>query len=161
MNAVFWIVLGLIYANIAEWFLHKHVLHNLGKRKDRLGKLFSFHWSIHHRYCRKYNFYDPDYSNTLWAHLKSGEVVGLFLVALIHAPLLLIIPWFVIGAYIHIVGYYVVHRYSHINPKWGRKWLPWHWDHHMGRDQDCNWCVTYPLADYLFGTRDPMVNRQK
>ena len=29
----FFIVLGLVYANILEWLIHKHVLHGLGKSK--------------------------------------------------------------------------------------------------------------------------------
>jgi len=40
-------------------------------------------------------------------------------------------------------------------PKWGRYFYPWHWDHHMGKDQDCNWGVTIQWVDKLMGTRKP------
>ena len=38
---------------------------------------------------------------------------------------------------------------------WAREHLPWHYDHHMGPDQDANWCVTRPWFDQLMGTRRP------
>ena len=44
-------------------------------------------------------------------------------------------------------------RRAHLDPEWAREHLPWHYDHHMGRDQNANWCVTYPLFDYVMGTR--------
>ena len=50
--------LGLLYANAGEWLIHKYVLHGLGKKKK---SFFSFHWSEHHRACRKHDFFDPDY----------------------------------------------------------------------------------------------------
>ncbi len=31
--------------------------------------------------------------------------------------------------------------------------MPWHYDHHMGKDQNSNWCVTHPLFDMVLGTR--------
>ena len=40
------------------------------------------------------------------------------------------------------------------DPAWMRRYLPWHYDHHLGRNQHANWCVTYPLADYVLGTRE-------
>ena len=39
--------------------------------------------------------------------------------------------------------------------------MPWHYDHHMGLDQDQNWCVTWPLMDHLFGTRVKWVGTEK
>ena len=30
-----------------------------------------------------------------------------------------------------------------------------HYDHHMGADQDANWCVTRPWFDWIMGTRKP------
>lgn len=50
-------------------------------------------------------------------------------------------------------NYYRVHKRSHLDPEWGYKYLPWHYDHHMAPDQDKNWCVTFPLWDYVMGTR--------
>ena len=38
-----------------------------------------------------------------------------------------------------------------------REHLPWHYDHHMGPNQEANWCVTRPWFDYVMGTREPYV----
>ena len=37
--------------------------------------------------------------------------------------------------------------------------LPWHVDHHMGRNPDLNWGVTRPWFDLLLGTRESMDDR--
>jgi hypothetical protein len=31
--------------------------------------------------------------------------------------------------------------------------MPHHYDHHMGSNQDANWCVSYPWFDWILGTR--------
>ena len=33
--------------------------------------------------------------------------------------------------------------------------MPHHYDHHMGKNQDANWCVTHPFFDWVMGTREP------
>jgi sterol desaturase/sphingolipid hydroxylase (fatty acid hydroxylase superfamily) len=58
-------------------------------------------------------------------------------------------------------GYYLVHKKSHLDPEWARKHLPWHYDHHMGPNQDANWCVTLPLFDHLMGTREHYVGTER
>ena len=53
----------------------------------------------------------------------------------------------------------------------GKKYVPWHYDHHMGKNQDANWGVTTDWVDKLAGTKsshpskyddrkacDPMIN---
>jgi sterol desaturase/sphingolipid hydroxylase (fatty acid hydroxylase superfamily) len=54
-----------------------------------------------------------------------------------------------------IALYYRRHKRSHEDPGWAREHLRWHYDHHMGPDQDCNWCVTFPWFDHVMGTRVP------
>ena len=49
--------------------------------------------------------------------------------------------------------YLLIHNISHKYPEFSKKYIRWHYDHHMGKNQNKNWCVTYPLADYLLGTR--------
>jgi sterol desaturase/sphingolipid hydroxylase (fatty acid hydroxylase superfamily) len=44
-----------------------------------------------------------------------------------------------------------------LDPEWARKVVPWHVDHHLGPDQDKNWCVTKPWFDWVMGTRVPYV----
>lgn len=146
-----WFILGLIYANFAEWTIHKYILHKLGKKKKNM---WNFHWKEHHKNAKRCYFFDFDYLEPFskW-NAKTKEIVGLLFLAATHIPLLYLVPPFVIATYIHIVVYYFVHRWAHLNPESARSYLKWHWDHHMGSNQDANWCVTYPLADYILGTR--------
>ena len=44
---------------------------------------------------------------------------------------------------------------------WARENLPWHYDHHMGPDQNANWCVTKPWFDHVMGTRKPYLGTEK
>lgn len=37
--------------------------------------------------------------------------------------------------------------------EWAKKHVPWHYDHHMGKNQDANWGVTTDWVDKLLGTR--------
>ena len=147
-------VTGLIAANAAEWYIHKYWLHEKAKQKDSFWR---FHWAIHHKTVTQNEFYDPDYQKTIlevW-NPHSKEAASLLGGALAVAPLFPLFPGFTLGVWTSVANYYRVHRKSHENPEWGYKNLPWHYDHHMGRDQDKNWCVTFPLWDYVMGTRVP------
>ena len=62
-------------------------------------------------------------------------------------------PFFVATVWACSVNYYRAHRRAHLDPRWAREHLPWHYDHHMGRNQNANWCVTHPFFDNLMGTR--------
>jgi len=144
---------GLVYSNAAEWVVHKYVLHGLGRKK---GTHWSFHFHEHHKNVRKSGGYDPVYAKPMReAPAKSKEALGLIQGAILVSPVLLISPGFVFANWLHSAGYYVVHKKAHLDPEWAKKWLPWHVDHHMGPDQDMNWCVTYPLFDWIMGTRKP------
>lgn len=141
---------GMLYVNFLEWAAHKYLLHGLGKKK---GSLFSFHW-FHHRLCRTNHYYDLEYKDPWWSRWsRSKEVMGLFFLFLIHSPILLISIPFYAGASFQGFLYYFLHSKSHMNPEWTKKWMPWHYDHHMGKNQNFNWCVTYPFWDYVFRTR--------
>jgi sterol desaturase/sphingolipid hydroxylase (fatty acid hydroxylase superfamily) len=59
------------------------------------------------------------------------------------------------------INYYRVHKRAHLDPAWARTNLPWHYDHHMGPEQDANWCVTRPWFDDLLGTRRPYLGTDK
>ncbi len=47
------------------------------------------------------------------------------------------------------------------DPEWGKEHLPWHYDHHMGPNQDSNWCVTKPWFDDLLGTRERYLGTER
>jgi sterol desaturase/sphingolipid hydroxylase (fatty acid hydroxylase superfamily) len=153
------IPLGLAYANAGEWLIHKHILHGLGKRR---GSFWSFHWHEHHRAARKYDHYDPDYRRSLlgW-NAQTKEAIGLVGLGLLHLPLFPVAPFFTGTLCYSLVNYYRVHKRAHLDPTWARAKLPWHYDHHMGPDQDANWCVTRPWFDRILGTRRPYLGTEK
>ena len=146
-----WIPAGLFFANLIEWVFHRFILHGLGKRKN---SWWAFHWS-HHSTARKYNYFDADYSAEPWSSKAMGREtlalgVGAVLVGFLFWQVSIILT---LTLWYSIANYYRVHRRSHLDTEWARVNLPWHWDHHMGKNQNANWCITKPWCDNLFGTR--------
>lgn len=152
------VLVATVYANLFEWLWHKHVYHGLGKKKK---SWFSGHWRDHHRVVRKSKGFDLSYNNRLFVGKDPTlEAVQLFVAASLHLPLLPLAPAFVATLYFHALMYFVLHRKSHLDPEWAKKYLPWHYDHHMGKNQDANWCVTYPLWDHILRTREHFINKK-
>ena len=151
--------LGLLYANAGEWLIHKHWLH--GRGKDRQS-FWAFHFFEHHQASRKHVMIDSDYERSVvgW-HGQGKEAAMLALAAVAHAPLLPVAPGFTAGVWISMALYYSRHKRSHQDRDWAREHLPWHYDHHMGPDQDCNWCVTFPWFDHVMGTRVPYAGTER
>jgi hypothetical protein len=139
------------YANAGEWFIHKYVLHGLGKNRK---SFWAFHWHDHHNKARRHDMLDDQYTRSLlnWEP-QTKELVALGALAVTHLPLLPIAPFFTSTLLYCAARYYVMHRRAHLDPDWAKEHLPWHWDHHMGRDQNQNWCVTNPWFDHVMGTR--------
>lgn len=149
------IPLGLLYANASEWLIHKYVLHEGGRKK---GGFWQFHWVEHHRAVRLNEYRDPDYQRSVFGwHAQGKEALMLAIGAAAHLPLLPIAPFFTATVVWSAYDYYRKHKRSHEDPEWAREHLPWHYDHHMGPDQDKNWCVTHPWLDVIMGTRVPYV----
>jgi sterol desaturase/sphingolipid hydroxylase (fatty acid hydroxylase superfamily) len=147
------ITLGVIIANLFEWIIHRYVLHGLGKRKD---SNWASHWSVHHRRSRQNDHFDKDYLAVTEGGMNEGarEILGLIGLSLIQVPTFLLFPWYAGTTIFMAYAYFLVHRKSHLNPEWAKKWVPWHYDHHMGKNQDANWGVTLPIWDYILGTRE-------
>ncbi len=154
MNALLQLLgipLALVYANATEWLIHKHLLHGVGKSK---ASFFSFHWHEHHRAARRGGMFDPQYVRPLLTWSPQGkEALSVLGLALAHSVLLPFAPLFVLAVWLSAARYYFVHRRAHMDPEWGRRHVPVHWDHHMGKDQNANWCVTSTWFDDLMGTR--------
>ena len=145
------VVAGLLYANAVEWAVHRYVLHGLGKRK---GSLWSFHWHEHHRNSRRYDMRDPGYETPLLDWNGHGkEVAGIALLMVVHAPLWFVSRSFTAAVLFSGVNYLHRHKKCHLDPEWAKKHMRSHYDHHMGKDQDANWCVSYPWFDWIMGTR--------
>lgn len=145
------IPLGLAYTNAGEWLIHKYLLHGRGKHKS---SFWSFHWHDHHNASRKYDMYDPQYEDTLFSWSpQTKEVVALLGAAAVHVPLLPIAPFFAGTVLWRMWKYYEIHKKAHLDPEWAKEHLPWHVDHHLGKNQNLNWCVTHPFFDWVMGTR--------
>ena len=146
------IPLGWLYINASEWFIHKHVLHGLGRSKK---SFWAFHWHDHHRESRRRGMADVQYEGKLFRKwdAQTKEATALLAGALVHLPLLPVAPFFTGTVWYRMWRYYHVHKRAHLDPEWAREHLPWHYDHHMGRNQNANWCVTHPFFDNLLGTR--------
>jgi hypothetical protein len=146
------VVAGLAVTNIGEWFIHKYVLHVLGRKKS---SFWAFHWYQHHRSARRTKMVDPLYvAEAQGQHVSSRERMSLLIGALLGGAVLLVwAPAFVLTVWYRMYRYYVVHRRSHLDSEWAKTNLPWHYDHHLGKSQNANWCVTHPWFDYVMGTR--------
>ena len=149
IEAVAQIIVGYLYETLLEWVIHKYILHGLGKNKN---SWFSFHWYSHHKACRKNKNFDSSY-NTFLSSSVIKEITGLCLLAVLHIPLYFVGPYFYFTLLFCTLRYFYVHQKSHLNVDWGKKYFPWHHEHHMGKDQDANWGVTTPLWDVFLGTR--------
>lgn len=144
-------LLGLFVANAGEWSIHKYILHGLGKHKN---SIWAYHWREHHEVCFKNVMIDEGYQYFRFGwNTQTKEFVFMFVAVLSQLPFINIAFWYVAGVYLSIALYYYLHRKSHLNPDWARRYLRWHYDHHLGRYPNANWCITHPLFDYLMGTR--------
>ncbi len=153
--------IGLLYCNAGEWFIHKYVLHGAERGKKK-GTFWSFHFHEHHRNARKHDFHDPDYARSLFGwHAQAKETLGVFMLAAVHLPLFPVFPYFTSAVVFSAANYYRIHKRAHLDPEWAKKHVPWHYDHHMGVNQDCNWGVTWPLFDHVFGTREPFLGTEE
>jgi hypothetical protein len=150
------IPLAFLYSNLSEWIFHKYVLHGLGKNKK---SFWSFHWNEHHRNARSNSFFDADYKRSIFHwNAQTKEAAGIFLAGLAYLPLFFFAPFAYLALVYCGVNYYHAHKKSHLDPQWAQEKLPWHYDHHMGANQDANWCVTKPWMDHLLGTRIKSLN---
>lgn len=149
------IPLALLTANASEWWIHKHILHGRGRKR---ASFWSFHWYEHHSASLKHSMYDADYKRfPIGNHAQGKEILGLCLLSLPVAAMLPVAPFFSATLLYSGVNYYRKHRRAHLDPEWAHQHLPWHYDHHMGPNQDANWGVTHDWCDRVMGTRQPYV----
>jgi sterol desaturase/sphingolipid hydroxylase (fatty acid hydroxylase superfamily) len=145
------IPIGLAVFAAGEWATHKYLLHDLGRDKT---SRFAFHFHVHHQSARRHGFYDPDYEGPVWStSTQAREAIGLVVVGLAHLPVFPIAPFYTATVWWSLARYRRLHRRAHLDPEWARTNLPWHYDHHMGPNQDRNWGVTTDWWDRLVGTR--------
>lgn len=148
--------MALLFANGFEWYAHKHLLHGVPRpgqpRYSPTPANMKSHWA-HHKQVRTQGYHDDAYEEGFSNWRTRNEVKSLLVLTAGTTLLFPVAPFFTLGTYYAAANYYYVHRRSHMDPEWGRKRIPWHFDHHMNTNQDANWCVTRPWFDYLMGTR--------
>ena len=145
MNIFFQLAVGWLYGHIFEYIAHKHILHN----KQKFKKVFRNHFKTHHNASRKNDMYDKNYNKLMSSKF---EIVSLLSILILHLPVAFILPYFYGMTIWSVLSYYLLHRLSHLNTMWGKKWMPWHYEHHMGRDQHTNWGVRLPIVDKILKT---------
>lgn len=133
-------LISCLYANFIELLVHKFLFHELGKKKN---SIFAFHLRDHHVIAKRNGFLDK--RHTL------RESLGILLLAFIHTPILFFSPvaYFSICAY--GLAFVLVHHFQHSHPEFTKKYMWWHWNHHMVNPNE-NWCVVSPVADYIYGS---------
>jgi hypothetical protein len=152
------IPVALAVFGYGEWAIHKHLLHGLGRSKE---SRFAFHYHDHHQAVRRNGGYDPAYEGPVWSTpTQAREAIGLAAIALLHAPLFPIAPFYTATVWYCLRRYRKVHRRAHLDPVWGRNHLSHHYDHHMG-DQDKNFNVVWPWFDLVAKTREVFVGTDK
>ena len=139
-------VLGFLYGNVLEYFIHDFIFHRLGRKK---GSIWSYHLKGHHVLSRKNNFVDLTESKV--------ENVGMVFLVLLHLPIVTFSFGFWLGVTSYAILFKMMHGVQHKYPEFTKKYMKWHWDHHM-KDSNKNFGVVLPISDYLFGTRKKYEN---
>ena len=137
------VLIAWLYGHVLEYFLHR-VMHDY----KHFPFFFKHHFSGHHKIARQNQMKDKSYIN-VFTKSSLFEFLGLSIGLIIHLPILLIFPFAYITLVISVVQYYYLHRKSHIDVEWGKKSMPWHYNHHMGKDQHENWGVRSNVIDQL------------
>lgn len=148
------LALACLWGNLLEWLVHKHVLHGWGRARRGY---WAYHWHTHHANVKRHGLVDPDYlRGKLASEQCAKETLGIWAAALAHAWLVWPrLPWAAAAILTYAALYLYCHERSHRDEAWARRWLPWHVEHHFGSDPDRNWCLTFPLWDWILGTRGP------
>jgi len=141
------IIIAWLYSHLFEYIAHKYFLHD----HRRFKFAFKNHFGKHHRVARKNEMYDETYESVISSKF---EVTGLMIISLIHLPVAFFFPVAYVTLVLCLFSYYILHRRSHTHVMWGKKWLPWHYEHHMGIDQHKNWGVRLPIIDMILRTSD-------
>jgi len=145
---------ALVVFHAGEWAAHKYLLHGLGR--DRQSR-FAFHYHEHHQAVRRNGGYDPAYEGPIWSTpTQAREAIGLTAIAIAHAPLFPVAPFYTATIWYCLHRYRRDHRRGHLDPAWARDHMTWHYEHHMG-DQDKNFGVVWSWFDVVAGTREVFV----
>ena len=143
---MFWLLLGFLYGCLFEHVFHRYIFHGFGKKKT---SFFAFHLRSHHLNARRDEFRDVRFS--------LNEMIGVPFLALTHLPLYFISPILYFSICTYAVLFTIIHNIVHRYPSFGKKYVRWHWNHHM-MNQNKSWGVVCPLMDILAGTLEEKKN---
>jgi len=138
--SVFLFAIGVVYANVIEYSIHRYFFHGLGKKKN---SLFAFHLRGHHLVSRKNDFFD--------LKISAAETSGVLFLLVTQLPILFIAPAMFCGLALYGALFVVLHNHMHKNPEFAKRHFRWHWNHHM-QNQNKSWGVVLPLTDIITGT---------
>ena len=138
---MFGFIIGFLYGSLLEYMIHRFVFHKLGHKKK---SIWSYHLRGHHVLSRKNNFIDLTESQ--------AESVGMMLLVLVHTPLFFVSFGAWLGVTLYALAFKYLHGLQHKHPEFTKKYMKWHWDHHM-KSPNKNFGVVVPWMDYFFGTR--------
>ena len=156
--------LGLIYANLAEYFGHRFPMHRPFRG---LTLLYKRHAGQHHRFFNNQAM-PIDNLRDLRAVLFPPVLV-IFFFGLFGLPVWFLLAWllsanvawlFISAGLAYFLNYEVLHLAYHLPEQdWlARRWLvrKLRWLHRIHHDPrrmaQCNFNITYPLGDWMFGT---------
>lgn len=153
LHMVWCFVVAWLVQQFSEWAIHKYILHPMGKKK---GSFFHYHWE-HHNRCRKNNNIDQEYVDMFNGKFSPMVKKEIWMMVALNLFLALPTAVYVFAPYGICVAvwqwiYFFVHAMSHADGV-GSALLPWHDEHHMGKDQNLNWGVTSDWPDRWFGTK--------
>lgn len=143
MLEIFAFAMGILYANAVEYFIHKHLFHGLGKKKN---SIFAFHLREHHLITRRNKFIDKKVSK--------NEIIGIPLLLATHLPIAFCLPWFYAAISLYGIAFVLIHNILHRRPYLAKKYFWWHWNHHMS-NQNKSWAVVIPIFDKITGSLEP------
>ena len=151
------LVAGYVYTTFLEWMVHNVLFHRVGPiiwGGRFFGGVFNFHFVEHHQDTHRHQGVDPVFASGQMGWNANGrEAVGLAGGWLLHLPLLFVWPSFFVALTLMALAYHYCHRRAHTDIEWGKKYLPWHYEHHFGPEVHANFCVTSCWFDILMGTR--------
>jgi len=134
------------YGHILEYILHR-VMHDY----KRFPFFFKHHFRGHHKISRQNEMKDDSYIN-IYTKSSLFEVLGLSIGLIVHLPILFFFPFAYITLLLSVAQYYCMHRKAHIDIAWGKKVMPWHYKHHMSKNQHKNWGVRSDIIDRMVKT---------
>jgi len=136
----FLFTVGIIYANMIEYSIHRYLFHGLGKKKN---SMFAFHLRGHHLISRKNNFID--------LKISIFETIGVLFLMGTQLPVYFMAPPIFYGVVTYGVLFIILHNYMHKNSEFAERYFWWHWKHHM-QNQNKSWGVVLPLTDIITNT---------